>query len=136
VLDLLGEGEALSVEDLNGLHRRKTGALLAASLRMGALAAAAPTPVLEALDRYGQSIGLAFQIVDDVLDATSSAEELGKRPSDEDLHKSTYVSHFGPDDARRRAGLLVEEAKGALTTAALSAPELRALADYIVERRR
>ncbi len=136
VLDLLGEGEALSVEDLNGLHRRKTGALLAASLRMGALAAGAPTPTPEALDRYGQAIGLAFQIVDDVLDATSSAEELGKRPSDEELHKSTYVSHFGAEDARRRAGLLVEEAKEALTAAALSAPELMALADYIVERRR
>ena len=136
VLDLLGEGEALSVDELNGLHRRKTGALLAAALRMGALAAGAPPPAVEAMDLYGQAVGLAFQIVDDVLDATSSAEELGKRPSDEELDKSTYVSHFGAEDARRRASLLVEEAKEALTAAGLSAPELGALADYIVERRR
>jgi geranylgeranyl pyrophosphate synthase len=136
VLDLLGEGEALSVDELNGLHRRKTGALLAAALRMGALAAGAPPRAVEAMDRYGQAVGLAFQIVDDVLDATSSAEELGKRPSDEELDKSTYVSHFGAEDARRRASLLVEEAKEALTAAGLSAPELGALADYIVERRR
>jgi geranylgeranyl pyrophosphate synthase len=135
-VDLEGEGRALGAEALDGLHARKTGALLAASLLVGATAAGAPPPTLAALDRYGRAIGLAFQIADDVLDATQSAEALGKNPSDAALQKSTYVALYGPEEARRRARAKVDEALEALAGAGLRAPALEALALYVVERRR
>jgi geranylgeranyl pyrophosphate synthase len=136
VLDLLGEEESLEVDELDDLHRRKTGALLRSALRMGAIAGEAAPNQLEGLDRYGEAIGLAFQIADDLLDATSSAEELGKNPSDAELGKSTYVSLFGIEEAGRRARALVSDAVHALEAADLDAPELEALARYIVERKR
>jgi geranylgeranyl pyrophosphate synthase len=133
-LDLMGEGQALGAEDLDGLHRRKTGALLRASLELGALAAEAPALVVEALSTYGRAIGLAFQIADDILDATSSAETLGKNPSDAELDKSTYVSLYGLDEARIRASEQVDTAIAALAEAGIQAPALVALAGYIVQR--
>jgi geranylgeranyl pyrophosphate synthase len=136
LLDLLGEEESLEADELDDLHRRKTGALLRAALRMGAIAGEATPKQLEGLDRYGAAIGLAFQIADDLLDATSSAEELGKNPSDAELGKSTYVSLFGVEEAGRRARGLVSEAVHSLEEAHLDAPELEALARYIVERKR
>lgn len=136
VLDLLGEDRALSAEELDDLHKRKTGALLKASLRMGAIAAGATPSELAGLDGYGESIGLAFQIADDLLDATSSVEELGKIPSDAELGKSTYVSLFGAEEAGRKARMLVSHAVRELQDCGLDAPELEALARYIVERKR
>jgi geranylgeranyl pyrophosphate synthase len=136
VLDLLAEEVTLSAEELNDLHRRKTGALLRAALRMGAMAAEASAEELEALDRYGAAVGLAFQIADDLLDATSSAEALGKEPSDADLGKSTYVSLFGLEEAKRQAKGLADEAVAALSSGGLEAPELEALARFIVDRDR
>jgi geranylgeranyl pyrophosphate synthase len=136
VLDLLGEEQTLSAPELDDLHRRKTGALLKTSLRMGGLAAGADGAVLDALDAYGAAIGLAFQIADDLLDATSTAQDLGKNPSDADLGKSTYVTLFGVEEAGRRAHSLVEEAVAVLRRSGLEAPELEALARYIVERKR
>lgn len=136
VLDLLGEGRTLGEAELDGLHARKTGALLAASLRIGALAAGAPFATRESLDRYGGAIGLAFQVQDDVLDATAEAGVLGKAPSDLALEKSTYVRLHGLHEAERRARLLVEEALGALDAGGLESPPLRALARYVVERDR
>ena len=135
-VDLEGEGRALGGEALDGLHRRKTGALLAASLLMGATAARAPAATLEALERYGWAVGLAFQITDDILDATRSAEELGKNPSDAALGKSTYVALYGLGEAERRARAKAEEARAALAASGLRAPALDALALYVVERRR
>jgi geranylgeranyl pyrophosphate synthase len=135
LLDLLGEEQTLSAEELDELHRLKTGALLRASLTMGGLAAGAPHGALSGLDRYGRAIGLAFQIADDILDATSSAEDLGKNPSDSELGKSTYVSLFGLEEAGRRARGLVSEALSALGEGGLTSPELVALARYVVERR-
>lgn len=135
-LDLRGEGESLGPEALGDLHRRKTGALLAASLQVGATAAGASDPALEALDDYGRSIGLAFQIADDILDATATAEALGKNPSDTTLDKSTYVSLYGLEEARRQARAGVEAALDALSRAGLSSPPLEALARYVVERER
>ena len=134
-LDLLGEGRALASEALTELHRHKTGALLTASLEMGAVAAGATEDVLAALTRYGRHVGLAFQIADDVLDATATAEELGKRPSDADLDKSTYVSLHGLEGARRLARAETDAALEALEAAGVAAPALHALAAYIVERR-
>ncbi len=134
--DLEGEGASIGAEELDGLHRRKTGALLAASLHMGALAAGAGDVACGALLRYGRAIGLAFQIADDILDATQSAAVLGKNPSDEALSKSTYVGVHGLEEARRRAEGQVSEALGALADAGLEAPALEALARYVVERER
>lgn len=135
-VDLEGEGSALGAEALDGLHRMKTGALLAASLLVGATAAGAPGPTLTALERYGRAIGLAFQIADDILDATQSAEALGKNPSDVALQKSTYVALYGLEDAERRARAQVDEALAALAGSGVDAPALEALALFVVERKR
>ena len=134
LLDLLAEGRELGPEELTDLHGRKTGALLAASVRMGGVAGGADDAALEALDAYGRAVGLAFQIADDVLDATASASELGKEPSDESLEKSTYVGLWGVDEARRRAGAVVEEGLEALRGKGLADPALEALAGYVVAR--
>ncbi len=135
-LDLLGEDQEISADKLDDLHRRKTGALLRASLRMGGIAAEATPEELAALDRYGEATGLAFQIADDLLDATSSAQELGKNPSDAELGKSTYVSLFGIEEAGRKAREQVTVAVTALADGGLASRELDALARYIVERDR
>lgn len=135
-LDLLGEGRSLAREALDELHRRKTGALLTASLRMGGLAAEAASGPLGALEAYGRAIGLAFQIADDVLDATADARALGKNPSDEALDKSTYVGLLGVDGARDEAEALVHEAISHLDAAGIESLALRALARYVVSRER
>jgi geranylgeranyl pyrophosphate synthase len=140
VLDLMAEGTQLDAQRLDGLHALKTGALLTAALRMGGRAAGASGEVLSALDAYGRAVGLAFQIADDVLDATETAEALGKRPSDTALGKSTYVSLHGVAEARRRADRLVAHAREVLEGAGLesgdpAAAPLHALAGYAVSRR-
>jgi geranylgeranyl pyrophosphate synthase len=135
-VDLKGEGMSLGPAELDDLHRRKTGALLAAALEMGAIAAGAPQAVAEALREYGRSVGLAFQIVDDLLDATQDAGTLGKNPSDAAHAKSTYVSLYGLEEARRRAEEQSEGAIAALDAVGLDAPMLVALARYIVDRDR
>ncbi|MDH3272558.1 MAG: polyprenyl synthetase family protein [Gemmatimonadota bacterium] len=135
-LDLLGEGQALDADELDELHRRKTGALLEASLLMGGLAAGAPSRVQACLREYGAAIGLAFQIADDILDATQSAETLGKNPSDAALGKSTYVALYGLEEARERAEMEVDRALEALDRAELRAPMLRALARYVIDRKK
>ena len=134
-LDLDAEGRSLGAEELDGLHRRKTGALLTASLVMGAEAAGAPLQVRESLQRYGRAIGLAFQIADDILDATSTVEALGKHPSDAHLEKSTYVSVYGLSEADRHARAQVEEALRVLRDGGVEAPALEALARFVVDRR-
>jgi geranylgeranyl pyrophosphate synthase len=133
-VDLEGEGQALGAEALDGLHRRKTGALLEASLLVGAIAAGAASETLASLRTYGRAIGLAFQIADDILDATQDADTLGKNPSDAALGKSTYVALYGLEDAGRRAEAQVETALAALSGARLTSPALEALARYVVER--
>jgi len=134
-LDLLGEGSALGSDALTELHRHKTGALLTAALEMGAVAAGAAAELRAGLRTYGAHVGLAFQIADDVLDATATAEELGKRPSDAELDKSTYVSLHGLDGARALARQETGAAVAALEAAGIEAPALVALAEYVVTRR-
>ena len=139
VLDLRAEGSILDAPHLDGLHRLKTGALLRGALRMGGLAARARPEELGALDVFGQAVGLAFQITDDVLDATATAEALGKNPSDAALRKSTYVSVHGLDEARRRADGEVARARTALIGAGLGperpeAAPLHALAGFAASR--
>lgn len=133
-VDLLGEGKALGAEELNGLHRMKTGALLAASLEIGAVTAGASDDVRTGLLNYGRAIGLAFQIADDILDATASADVLGKNPSDAELEKSTYVALYGLEEARRRADAEIARAIESLRDPGVESPELEALARFVVER--
>jgi geranylgeranyl pyrophosphate synthase len=121
---------------MDGLHGLKTGALLSASLLLGCRAAGAPRELGVALARYGEEIGLAFQIADDVLDATADAGTLGKHPSDQHLGKSTYVALLGVEGARREARIRVERGLGALSDAGIASPLLEALARYVVHRDR
>lgn len=136
-LDLGAGDEAVDTAALDALHERKTGALLAAALRIGGVAAGAPEPVIRALDAYGRNVGLAFQVVDDILDVTASARALGKHPlRDSELGKPTYASIHGVEEARRRAAALALAAGEALSAAGMNAPALVALAHYVVERDR
>jgi geranylgeranyl pyrophosphate synthase len=136
VQDLESEERPTDAAALESIHRRKTGALLAASLRIGALAGGAEEEVLAALTVYGEDVGLAFQIVDDVLDVTASAEALGKTAGkDESVGKATYPALFGIDGARALAARRVEEAVSALHAARIASPELEALARFVLERR-
>ena len=135
-LDLLGEGKRLDSTALDRLHGMKTGALLTASLAIGGIAAGATDATLAGLESFGRGIGLAFQVTDDILDATQIAADLGKHPSDGLLDKSTYVSLYGLEEAIARARAHAEEAVTALRGARLDAPALIALASYVVERKR
>ncbi len=136
LLDLEGEGLALSVEQLERIHRAKTGALLTASVRLGGLAAAAEPATLQALSRYGAAIGLAFQIADDVLDVTSTTDELGKTAGrDVALRKSTYPALLGIEGATERARALVQDACRAVDQAGLLTQALDRLAQFTVVRR-
>jgi geranylgeranyl diphosphate synthase type II len=135
LLDLEGEGIALSLDQLERIHRAKTGALLTASVRIGGIAAQADDAVVRALGRYGEAIGLAFQIADDVLDVTQTTAQLGKTAgSDLALHKSTYPALLGVDGAVSRARALVDDACETLQDAGLLTPTLEHLARYIVAR--
>ncbi len=136
LLDLEAEGRALGLEELERIHRGKTGALIEASVRLGALAAHASPSQVEALARYGACLGLAFQIADDVLDVTATTDELGKTAGrDVALQKSTYPALLGIAGARERAGALIGEALDALQGAGIASEGLEALARYAVERR-
>jgi geranylgeranyl diphosphate synthase, type II len=135
LLDLDGEDRPLSLVELERTHRAKTGALISASIELGALTALAPDPQLAALAVFGQAIGLAFQIADDVLDLTATTDRLGKTAGrDLALHKSTYPALMGVDGARDRANVLVSEGCAALRGAGLLSTELDALARFVVER--
>ncbi len=122
---------------LESIHRRKTGALLRAPLRMGAVIAGAPQPWVEALDRYGKAVGLAFQIVDDLLDVQGDETKLGKRVGKDSEHgKWTYPRFLGVDGSRRRARQLVDEAVAALEPLGPRGHRLRDLAPALLERDR
>ena len=105
------EAEPAGVAELLALHRHKTGALIRAAAAMGCAAAQAPQPVRQAMDRYAAELGLVFQIVDDILDVTSTQEELGKPiHSDEKNHKTTYVTLEGVKKAQQEVEQLSKEA--------------------------
>jgi geranylgeranyl pyrophosphate synthase len=136
LLDLEAEGEHVGVASLERVHRLKTGALITASVSLGARAALAPEPRRLALARYGEAIGLAFQIADDVLDITATTDQLGKTAGrDLALHKSTYPALLGIEGATARASALVDEACDALSGEGLLTPALEQLARFIVTRR-
>lgn len=133
--DLAGEGLSLSLKEREGIHATKTGALIGASLRMGALAANAQAPVLEAFARFGRAIGLSFQIMDDVLDVTSTTGALGKMTGrDVALGKSTYPALMGVEGARARAQAHIDDGLQALAEQNLLTHELSQVANFIVTR--
>lgn len=137
VLDLDAEGKRVELEQLQLIHRMKTGALLLASIRSGAILGGADASQLAALTEYGQAIGLAFQITDDLLDITGSTEALGK-PAGSDLRneKSTYPALCGVEHSKQLAVLEVERAKAAVTIFGAGAIPLQQLADYLLSRDR
>jgi geranylgeranyl diphosphate synthase, type II len=133
--DLDAEGAELAREELDLIHSAKTGALIAACVEIGGLAAGAPEPTVRALVDFGSRIGLAFQIMDDVLDVTSSTDKLGKTTGrDVALRKSTYPGLLGVAGATERANNLVATACRDLRCHDIHTAELEELATFIVSR--
>lgn len=133
--DLGAEGWSLTLEEMESLHSAKTGELIVAAARVGALAADACAEDLAAFEKFAAALGLAFQIMDDVLDATASTATMGKTAGrDAALGKSTYVSLLGVGQARLRAGELVKEGMVALSERALLTAKLLEVANFILAR--
>ena len=136
-LDIESEGKSISFETLQYLHSCKTGALITASVQTGAVIGQASQSQFEALTVYGKAIGLAFQIVDDLLDIEGTEEELGKAVgADAALNKATYPSLFGVEETRKKAIAAVDNALAALDGFDEKADYLRELAKYIYYRNR
>lgn len=134
-LDIDSEKVTIDFQRLQTIHRAKTGALITCSLQAGALAAGASAKQYDDLTRYGEKIGLAFQIVDDILNVTSTTEELGKAAgSDANRGKATYPAFFGLKETRRLAAQAAAEAIQALAAFDDKAEPLRRLATYITTR--
>ncbi|WP_250534921.1 farnesyl diphosphate synthase [Caballeronia sp. AZ10_KS36] len=135
-IDLESVGRKLSRPELETMHRKKTGALLRASVRMGALAGDEPgADVLAALDQYAAAVGLAFQVVDDILDVTADSATLGKTAGKDAQHdKPTYVSIIGLDASRELAAQLGRDAHAAIQPFGARAQRLAELADLVVNR--
>ncbi len=136
VVDLEVEGKPdVAIETLTFIHRHKTAALLDASVVSGAMLAGAEAEDIDRLSKYAQDIGLAFQIVDDVLDITATQEELGKTAGkDLQAQKATYPSFWGIEESKRQAQQLVDSAKAELNSYGAAALPLQAIADYITAR--
>ena len=135
VLDIDGEDRSLTLAQLQQVHRMKTGALLTASCRMGAIAAGAPESHLAAVADYGRHLGLAFQIIDDVLDVTSTPEQMGKATNkDAAKGKNTYPVLMGLAASQREARHQLDAALDAVAPLGSSADGLRHLARFVVER--
>jgi farnesyl diphosphate synthase len=134
-VDLESEHRSLTLPELEALHLHKTGALIRASLLLATQASAAANAEIEALDRYGKLIGLAYQIQDDVLDIEGTADGLGKTAGkDVAAHKSTYPSVMGLPAAKQRANELFDEARQSLALFGPRAEPLIWLADHIQGR--
>jgi len=135
VVDMESEGMPVDLPTLEYIHTHKTGALLLAAVEMGAVIGGADATQRQALRRYGEAAGLAFQVADDILDIVADQAELGKDVgSDQARGKATYPALLGLDEARQRARELRDLALGALEIFAESARPLREIASYIVDR--
>ncbi|MEM6279995.1 MAG: polyprenyl synthetase family protein [Verrucomicrobiota bacterium] len=137
ILDLEGEGSdvLLTPAQLKFIHQSKTAALLTASIRLGGMTANTTPAKLEALTVYGQSLGLAFQVIDDILDVTQTSEKLGKSAGkDEATNKSTYPALFGLEKSRKEAARLTKKAHEALKPFGRKASRLLEIADYLLDR--
>ncbi len=136
-IDIGATGSDMSLEQLKAMHSLKTGALIQAALALGGIAAGGDERQLDALDSYGEHIGLAFQVVDDILDVEGDTQTLGKtRGKDTEANKPTYVRLMGLEGARSEAQRLLQAAVDALAGFGAHADRLRDLAHYIVERDR
>jgi geranylgeranyl diphosphate synthase type II len=137
VVDLEAEHKKADLETLEYIHRSKTAALITASVVSGGMYAGAFDEAIEQLRSFGESIGLAFQIVDDVLDVTLTSEQLGKTAGkDIAAEKATYPALFGNDESLKRADALVENALGALDGFGSRTDVLKSLARYLVSRKK
>ena len=135
VMDLEGEGKKLTRRELVRIHEAKTAALLTAALRLGAMSANASPAKLAALSTFGHALGLAFQVIDDILDVTQSTEVLGKTAGkDQAAGKATYPAILGLAASRREAARLTRTAMLALAPLAGKAKRLREIADYLLKR--
>jgi geranylgeranyl pyrophosphate synthase len=135
--DIDAASRPVSIEALEAMHRAKTGALICAAIDLGALAARASASTRGQLEAFGRAIGLAFQVVDDLLDVTGTTAQLGKRVhADEAAGKSTFPGLLGVAATRTRAAALHEEAIAALRRAGIAAGPLHAIAQRVVERTR
>ncbi|MDQ3821101.1 MAG: polyprenyl synthetase family protein [Acidobacteriota bacterium] len=134
--DLEAESRDVTGSELERIHRRKTGALITASARSGAIIAGASAQELQTVTRYADALGLLFQITDDLLDVTATAEDLGKTPGkDARSRKATYPALYGLEATRTRAQATYDEACAALDSMTRPMPFLRAIAQLILERR-
>jgi len=135
VADLEGEGKKISPADLRYIHENKTAALIASSIRLGAMSANATPKQLAYLTDFGQSLGLAFQVIDDILDVTQTSEKLGKSAGkDVAAQKATYPALLGLDKAKKEADRLTARARAALKPFGKNAAPLEAIADYLLQR--
>ncbi|MBI2203105.1 MAG: polyprenyl synthetase family protein [Candidatus Rokubacteria bacterium] len=136
VVDIESEGKTVSAETLDDIHRHKTAALLRASLRVGAILGGGTTAAVDAITTAGDRLGLAFQIVDDILDVEGNLAELGKTAgSDERKKKATYPALHGIEASRAKARALITDAIGALVPLGPAAEPIRALCHFVVNRR-
>ena len=137
MLDIASEGKALDADELETMHRLKTGALIEASLAAGAVLGGADSRQAELLRDYGRKIGLAFQVTDDLLNVEGNPELMGKAVgTDSERDKSTYPSVMGVEKTREFSKKLIQEALQTLETFDKQADPLRAIATYIIERNR
>lgn len=135
VADLEAEGRRINRAQLRYIHENKTAALLTASVRLGAMAASASAKELAAITAFGRALGLAFQVIDDILDVTQTSEKLGKSAGkDVAARKATYPAVIGLEKSRTEARRLTRQAHGALKSLGENAVVLRALADYLLAR--
>ncbi len=135
VVDLESEGKQIPIETLEFIHTHKTGALLEVSVVSGGILAGADLDLVAGLTRYARDIGLAFQIIDDILDVTATTEQLGKTAGkDLEAAKATYPSLWGLEVSRQKAQELIQSAQTALDPYGAQAQPLLALADYITHR--
>ena len=135
VADLEAEGKTVSHDELRYIHENKTSAMITTSIRLGAMSANADAKKLRALTKFGRSLGLAFQIIDDILDVTQTSEKLGKSAGkDVTAQKATYPAVIGLDASRAEARRLTKNAQGALKIFDREAEPLRKLANYLVAR--
>jgi len=136
VIDMESTGKKITPDELKRLHEHKTGRLITASVTAGARLAGANAEQISALNTYGEAIGLAFQIADDILDIEGDQEELGKDVgSDVEQGKNTYPALIGMEESKKRAQQLVNEAVNALQNFGDSAEPLREIARYVVTRK-
>ena len=135
VADLEAEGKKLSIADVRFIHERKTAAMVVLSLRLGAMSANATPAQLKALTEFGQALGLAFQIIDDILDVTQSSEQLGKSAGkDLKASKATYPAVIGLEASRKEAARLTNKALRALDPLGSRGGRLREMGGYLLGR--